>query len=104
MLAMAVSLFPMTLSVSAEGEQPSVAFRYYDETAKVFRNSKFTDSYTPITSDTKAWTTGWYVASGTVTISGGNVTANGGEHKAGIGGKVTISGGTVTANGGYNIQ
>ena len=45
---------------------------------------------------------------GTITISGGNVTANGGEHGAGIGGayfgpggNITINGGTVTATGGY---
>jgi hypothetical protein len=41
---------------------------------------------------------------GTITISGGTVTATGGNYGAGIGGAggtVTISGGTVTATGGY---
>ena len=44
---------------------------------------------------------------GNITISGGTVTANGGDYAAGIGtgyycscGNITISGGTVTANGG----
>ena len=37
---------------------------------------------------------------GTITINGGNITANGGDHGAGIGGSGSGSGGTITINGG----
>ena len=81
---------------AAEGEQQPVVFRYYDEAANVFRNSKWTDNYTLVTSGTTAWNTGWYVASGTVTI----------DSRVSVTGDVKLiltDGCSLTVNGGINV-
>ena len=76
--------------------ETSVTYRYYDTENGEWKTGR-SDAYTTVTSSTRTWSNGWYVAEGNVTITR-RVTVNGSVHL------ILKDGATLNANKGITVE